>query len=178
MFGTRQGSGDPVLPVGAHHATGETRYWIGESLEARSHFSRAAELYDLQHQHQRTLISLYGIDPLSLTVNCWAMAEPLLGAPDRAAELTSKVVAHAKALGHPYSLAFAFSVVAWACQMRFEVEEASELALAAERGNLCGALSIWSKARAKLDPLPTHHRGIALSEFREALARFFADAGD
>jgi predicted ATPase len=38
-----QGSGDPVLPVGAHHATGETRYWIGESLEARSHFSRAAE---------------------------------------------------------------------------------------------------------------------------------------
>jgi hypothetical protein len=32
-----QGSGDPVLLIGAHHAMGETRYWIGESLEARSH---------------------------------------------------------------------------------------------------------------------------------------------
>ena len=105
------------------------------------------------------------------------MAEPLLGAPDRAAELTSKVVAHAKALGHPYSLAFALSVVAWACQMRFGIEEASELAEAAERGNPCGAISTWRKARAKLDPLPTHHMGIALGEFREALARFFAAAG-
>lgn len=52
-----QGSGDPVLLIGAHHAMGETRYWIGESLEARSHFSRAAELYGLQHQ--RTLSSRF-----------------------------------------------------------------------------------------------------------------------
>jgi hypothetical protein len=60
----------------------------------------------------------------------------------------------------------------------FQIEEASELAEAAELSNPCGAISTWRKARAKLDPLPTHHRGIALSEFREALARFFADAGD
>jgi uncharacterized protein len=56
--------------------------------------------------------------------------------------------------------------------------QAAVAILHAERGNLSGAISTWRKARAKLDPLPTHHWGIALGEFREALARFFADAGD
>lgn len=55
--------------------------------------------------------------------------------------------------------------------------QAAVAILHAERGNLRGAVSTWRKARAKLDPLPTHCMGIALGEFREALARFFADAG-
>lgn len=44
-----------------------------------------------------------------------------------------------------------------------------------ERGNRRGALSTYKKARAKLDLMPTNCMGIALGEFRDALAEFFAD---
>ena len=44
--------------------------------------------------------------------------------------------------------------------------------LHAERGNPRGARSTWNKARAKLDPLPPEHMGIALGELRSATAAF------
>jgi uncharacterized protein len=47
----------------------------------------------------------------------------------------------------------------------------------AERGNWRGAISIYNKARAKLDDLPMIHCGLAVGEFRDALAEFFATAG-
>jgi uncharacterized protein len=56
--------------------------------------------------------------------------------------------------------------------------QAAVAILHAERGNPRGAISTWRKACAKLNPLPTHHMGIALGEFRETLAKFFADAND
>jgi len=56
--------------------------------------------------------------------------------------------------------------------------QAAVAILHAERGNLRGAVSTWRKARAKLDALPANHMGIALGEFREALARFFAAVHD
>jgi uncharacterized protein len=48
--------------------------------------------------------------------------------------------------------------------------------LHAERGNPRGARSTWDKARAKLDPLPAEHMGIALEEFRDAVEMFVAAA--
>jgi hypothetical protein len=56
--------------------------------------------------------------------------------------------------------------------------QAAVAILHAERGNFRGAISTWRKASAKLDPLPTHHMGIALGEFRADSANFFADAAD
>jgi hypothetical protein len=54
--------------------------------------------------------------------------------------------------------------------------QAAVAILHAERGNLRGAASTWRKACAKLDPMPPHHMGIALEEFRRALAEFIASA--
>jgi len=56
--------------------------------------------------------------------------------------------------------------------------QAAVAILHAEQGNLRGAISTWRKTCAKLDPLPNNHRGIALGEFRDVLAKFFADAND
>jgi hypothetical protein len=56
--------------------------------------------------------------------------------------------------------------------------QAAVAILHAERGNLRGAVSTWRKSRGKLDPLPTRYMGIALGEFRDAMAKFFADAND
>jgi predicted metal-dependent hydrolase len=48
--------------------------------------------------------------------------------------------------------------------------------LHAERGNSRGASSTWRKAHAKLAMLPARHRGIALGELLDAVAKFLADA--
>jgi predicted metal-dependent hydrolase len=54
--------------------------------------------------------------------------------------------------------------------------QAAVAILHAERGNPRGARSTWDKARAKLDPLPAEHMGIAISELRDAVAAFVASA--
>lgn len=56
--------------------------------------------------------------------------------------------------------------------------QAAVAILHAERGNLRGAESTWRKAATKLDAFPPNHMGIALGEFRDALAKFFADVHD
>jgi predicted metal-dependent hydrolase len=56
--------------------------------------------------------------------------------------------------------------------------QAAVALLHAERGNRRGASSTWRKAQAKLDALPAAHHGVALGEFRDALAEFFAHALD
>jgi uncharacterized protein len=52
--------------------------------------------------------------------------------------------------------------------------QAAVAILHAERGNPRGAASTWRKARTKLVALPAIHMEIALGEFRDALAEFFA----
>lgn len=50
--------------------------------------------------------------------------------------------------------------------------QAAVAILHVQRGNLEGAQSLYEKARAKLDPIPDEHMGIALGEMRVALAEF------
>ena len=52
--------------------------------------------------------------------------------------------------------------------------QAAVAILHAQRGNLTGAASLYSKASAKLDHLPSEHMGIALGGLRDALKDFFA----
>ncbi len=54
--------------------------------------------------------------------------------------------------------------------------QAAVAILHVRRGNIEGARSLYDKARAKLDPLPAEYAGIALGEFRDAIAKFFAAA--
>ena len=53
--------------------------------------------------------------------------------------------------------------------------QAAVAILHAERGNLHGAVSTYAKSRAKHESLPAVFRGIALDEFRQSLAAFFAE---
>jgi uncharacterized protein len=51
--------------------------------------------------------------------------------------------------------------------------QAAVAILHAERGNRDGARRLWTKARAKLDPMPERHMGLAIGPLREELGRFF-----
>lgn len=54
--------------------------------------------------------------------------------------------------------------------------QAAVAILHAQRGNPRGARSTWEKARAKLEPLPANHMGIALDELRSAVDAFIKTA--
>ncbi|MFZ1119833.1 MAG: DUF309 domain-containing protein [Candidatus Binataceae bacterium] len=54
--------------------------------------------------------------------------------------------------------------------------QAAVAILHAQRGNPRGARSTWDKARAKLEPLPAEHMGIALAELRDAVDAFIEAA--
>lgn len=54
--------------------------------------------------------------------------------------------------------------------------QAAVAILHAQRGNLTGAASLYEKASAKLDHLPSEHMGIALGELRDGLKEFFTIA--
>ncbi len=54
--------------------------------------------------------------------------------------------------------------------------QAAVAILHAQRGNLTGAASMYAKASAKLDHLPSEHMGLALGELRDALKEFFSIA--
>src|SRR5208337_4556657 len=54
--------------------------------------------------------------------------------------------------------------------------QAAVAILHAQRGNLDGARRLYAKVRAKLDPLPSEHMGVALGELRSHLAIFFSAA--
>jgi len=54
--------------------------------------------------------------------------------------------------------------------------QAAVAILHVQRGNLDGARGLYAKARAKLDPMPSEHMGVALGELRSDLAIFFSAA--
>ncbi len=54
--------------------------------------------------------------------------------------------------------------------------QAAVAILHAQRGNLTGAASMYAKASAKLDHLPSEHMGLALGELRDGLKEFFSVA--
>src|SRR5271156_2938296 len=54
--------------------------------------------------------------------------------------------------------------------------QAAVAILHAQRGNPRSARSTWDKARAKLEPWPAEHMGIALAELRDAVDAFIAEA--
>ncbi len=54
--------------------------------------------------------------------------------------------------------------------------QAAVALLHVERGNLRGARSVYAKACAKLDPLPSDLMRLALEDFRIVLRDFFIDA--
>jgi len=54
--------------------------------------------------------------------------------------------------------------------------QAAVAILHVRRGNIEGARRLYAKARSKLDDLPAEYSGIALGEFRDDIAKFFAAA--
>ena len=113
-----QGVQDPALLVQAHFALGETLFWLGDFLRARTLQEQGIAFYN-PHQH-RSQALLYGQDPGMACRTYAAFALLRLGYPDQALTRLREALTLAQELSHPFSLAWAFACVTWLHQFRRE----------------------------------------------------------
>jgi predicted ATPase/DNA-binding IscR family transcriptional regulator len=138
-----EGARDPSLLVEAHYACGTTLFWLGDFASARDHLEQGIQLYDPQIHRSHAFV--YGQDPGICSTSMLVMALWILGYPDRALAKSSRALALARDLGHPFSLAFALLSGGLVHQLRREPQLAERrqdavIALSAERG----LASFWS----------------------------------
>jgi class 3 adenylate cyclase/tetratricopeptide (TPR) repeat protein len=112
--------GDPGMLMQAHRPMGLNLLYFGRYDEACTHLNRALDLYNAQsHANHRFE---YGSDPAVLARCNAAWAHCLAGRPVTALAQANEAVAHARALDHPHSLAFALSFLASVQQCRNDIE--------------------------------------------------------
>src|SRR5262249_52434179 len=109
---------DPSLLVEAHLALGNVSTWLGELVTAREQLDRAIALYDPQRDRSHGFV--YGQDPGVVSFTHAALALWHLGYPDQALKRSDEALALARAVAHPFSLAFALFFAAWVCNLRRE----------------------------------------------------------
>lgn len=99
-----QQTGDPLLVLLSHWHLGFILFGVGEYILARTQFEKAIDLYDPQ-QHHQAIVSLSGSDAGVGALAYDACCLWCLGYPDQALRRSRKVLALARELNHPLSLA-------------------------------------------------------------------------
>ena len=164
LLSLAQGQHDTALLVVAHRALGQSLFYLGELVSARTHLEQALDLYNPQ-QHL-DLAARYGADP---GVSCfYYLAHTLwaLGYADLAREKVLAMLALVQDGVSPFSRAVALFYVVRICILRGEVQSAREhidalLTLSAAQGfaylSVYGAiLRGWALAA-----LGQHEEGLA-----------------
>jgi predicted ATPase len=171
-----QSAQDPALLLEAHYALGDTLFWLGELIPARTHFEQSVALYDPQ-QHS-SLASLYGEDAkvTSLSYLSWILWR--LGYPHQALQKSQEALVLAQKLSHAHSLAFALFFATWLHQLLGEegrlVQERAEavITLSAEHGFV-----LWEAVGAILRGWALAEQGQGeegMAQMRQGLAAFRA----
>ena len=123
-----QSTHDPVLLVWAHAAMGVNLRYMGQLVTARHHLERASSLYDSQKHHAYGFVQDPGVMCLGyLSILLWVM-----GYPDQALQRSHEMLALAKQLTHPYSLAYALNGAAEAHRLCGQLPAAHELETAVQ----------------------------------------------
>jgi class 3 adenylate cyclase/predicted ATPase len=102
---------NPDLLIRAHESVGSTYSFLGRFDEAKTHLLAAKALYDPDGHRSQALP--YTQDPgitarIMLARTLW-----ILGEVDQVEALCQEAIAMARALGHPFTLAFTLTTVAW-----------------------------------------------------------------
>jgi predicted ATPase/class 3 adenylate cyclase len=129
---------DSALLLEAHHALGQTLFFLGELTPARAHLEQVITLYD-PHQHHVLAFRYGAADPGVFCRDFAAYVLWLLGYPDQALKRSYEALALARELSHPPSLASSLSHSAMLHHFRREVQTTQEqveaiMALAQEQG--------------------------------------------
>jgi TOMM system kinase/cyclase fusion protein len=192
-----RGRDDTARLLLTQQALGQTVFFLGESVSARTHLEQAIALYDSQQHHSLTF--RYGQDSGVVCRGYLAWDLWLLGYPDQAVQRSNEALARAQEVTHPFSLAFASCFAAALHQFRRDAEAVQErahatMALASEQGfplYLALGTILWGWALAAreqreegirqmhqgLDASRTVGNALALPHFPTMLAEAYGAGG-
>jgi DNA-binding winged helix-turn-helix (wHTH) protein/tetratricopeptide (TPR) repeat protein len=119
-----EANGDRLMRLIAHHGLWAVHYFRGELTAALRHLDEGEPLYEPVEHRGAALV--YGWDPKMAALSHRACVLWALGRIDQAVEVSRQAVEHARALGHPLSLAHAMYFSAWIRQCRREPETCRE----------------------------------------------------
>ena len=120
-----EASGDRLLRLEAHHGLWTTHLFRGELTRALQHLDAGEPLY-VPADSRAALV--YGQDPKMAALGYRSLVLWAMGHLDRAVEASEASLAHARALGHPMSVAQAMVFAAWIRLCRREPGPSRELA--------------------------------------------------
>jgi predicted ATPase len=121
-----EASGDRLMRLEAHHALWMTHFFRGEIEAALHHLDQGEPLYD--PAADRTSALVYAHDAKAAALSDRSLLLWSFGRIDQALEMSRQAVEHARALGHPMSLAFILVNVAWLRLLRREPQACCEQA--------------------------------------------------
>src|SRR5262249_43492517 len=108
LLGISEATGEPAAVVGAHSLHGLSVVYGANFLVCRGHLETALRSYDSRlHSPPRSTVFRLGHDPAVLSTSHLAMAEWILGFPERAARNVDDMLALAASLDHPFSMVYA-----------------------------------------------------------------------
>ncbi len=117
----------PPFVLWANYAVGMTFFHLGNLASALEHFELGIGLYDMRKRHFHRALQDPGVACL-----CYkALTLWILGYPDQALKTSQEAVNLADKLSHPFSIAYALDMDALVHQFCGKVQEARELAEAA-----------------------------------------------
>jgi predicted ATPase/DNA-binding winged helix-turn-helix (wHTH) protein len=166
---------DPALSVIAHSALGFTQLCLGALPAARLHLEEGISRYT--PDQRRAPVFRVGQDP---GVACRVYAARtlwLLGYPDQALAHTREALALAYELSHPYSLAWAWCMAAFASQLRHDVLAVPEQAEAAITLSTEHGFSFWAAVGTSLQGWALALQGQGekgISQIRQGIAAWRA----
>ena len=94
---------DPLYAIGAWHNLGETLWWVGEPLSARTYVDRALALYE--GTSPSALIASFGIDWWIITAAYVASTRLVLGNLDQAHDWAMRITERVRNSVHPLTTA-------------------------------------------------------------------------
>jgi adenylate cyclase len=114
------------MRLAAHHALWLARFFRGEFAAALRHIDEGESLYEPGEDPRSALVYVH--DPKTDALSYRAFVLWQLGRVDQALEISHQALAHARALGHPLSLAGAMHCAARVRFLRGELEASREMA--------------------------------------------------
>lgn len=102
---------DRQLDIEAHYVLGVTAFWWGHFQEARQALETA--LKHARPEHSAAHLSLFSQDPEIVCAIRLAYTLWFLGFPDQARARCASALRQARALSHPFSLAYALNFATW-----------------------------------------------------------------
>jgi predicted ATPase len=169
---------DAILRVEAHYVLGVTHFWLGSFTTSRTHLEQALAGYDPAHSAAH--ISRYSQDPQVICLSRLAFSLLCLGYPEQATAIRVKGLTRARAMAHPFSLAYAMT---WAAMLHGAMRDfaacrrSAEGVMKLDHEHPSGLWSSWARVLRGWALAETGQRAVGTAELQRGGEQMRATGG-